>query len=111
MTESKHITFKPEGVITISTDSDGIKTISSDDPISTDMKTFLSYGIENIVDIQSYNIEQKDGRIFHHIVFNSGGTIELSFEPGGKNFSASAHEMLATVTNGERIMIKEKRSQ
>ncbi|HCR4035359.1 TPA: hypothetical protein OOF66_001588 [Morganella morganii] len=111
MTESKQITLKPEGVVTISTDSDGIKTISSDEPLSTNIKTILSYGIENIVDIQSYNIEQKDGKTFHHIVFNSGGTIELSFEPGGKNFSATAHEMLTTITNGERVLIKEKRNQ
>lgn len=108
MTESKHVTFKPEGTITTSTGSDGVLTISSDEPVSTDMKTILSYGIENIVDIRSYNIKQKDGKIFHHVVFNSGGTIELSFEPGGKNFSASAHEMTANIKNGERVLIKER---
>ncbi|NDO82658.1 hypothetical protein CJP72_18330 [Citrobacter sp. NCU1] len=103
--------MKPEGVATITTDSDGIPVITSDKSISSTIENILSYGIENIVDIRSYNIEQKDGKTFHHVVFNSGGTIELSFEPGGKGFSASAHQMTAKVTNGERILISENHSK
>lgn len=110
MTDSKAVTFKPSGVATITTGSDGIPTITSDDKISSTMENILSYGIENIVDIRSYNIEQKDGKTYHHVVFNSGGTIDLSFDSNGK-FSASVHQMSAKVTNGERILISEMNSK
>lgn len=111
MTDSKGVTFKPAGTATVTIGSDGIPTISSDEPISTTMKQILSYGIENIVDIRSYNIEHKDGKVFHHVVFNSGGTIELSMDLDGKNFSASANDMTSSVTGGNRILIREQNSK
>ena len=79
--------------------------------VSSTMENILSYGIENIVDIRSYNIEQKDGKIFHHVVFHSGGTIELSMDLDGSNFKARAKDMISSVSNGERILIKERNSK
>lgn len=110
MTESKSFTLKPEGVITITTDANGKRTISSEKPISTQMDNILSYGIENLVDIRSYTIDHKDGKIFHKVVFNSGGTLDLSFDSEGK-FSATVHEMSYLVTEDQRVLIKEKSSK
>lgn len=110
MSESKSVTFKPEGVVNITTGPDGVTAIASDKPISTHIDQILSYGIENIADIRSYDVEQKEGKIFHHIVFNSGGTIELSFDPDGKNFNSSASGLSAEIIEGNRILIKVKRN-
>jgi len=110
MSESKSFTMKPEGSVTITTDKDGNRTISSEKPISTHIDKILSYGIENLVDIRSYTIEHKDGEIFHHVVFNSGGTLDLSFDSEGK-FKATAHELSYSITEGQRVLIKEKSSK
>ncbi|NUL36626.1 hypothetical protein [Kosakonia sacchari] len=110
MTESKSFTMKPEGAVTVTTGADGIRNISSEKPIKTHMDKIISYGIENLVDIRSYTIEHKDGKIFHHVVFNSGGTLDLSFDSEGK-FSANTHGMSYLITEGQRVLIKEKSSK
>lgn len=109
MTESKSFTIKPEGELSITTGADGKRVISSDKPISAHMDKILSYGIENLVDIRSYKIEHKDGKIFHHVVFNSGGTLDLSFDSEGK-FNATANELGYSITEGQRVLIRENSS-
>lgn len=110
MTDPKPVTFKPDGPVKIELDADGVPTMTGK-AVSSTMENILSYGIENIVDIRSYNIEQKDGKIFHHVVFHSGGTIELSMDLDGNNFKARAKDMISSVSNGERILIKERNSK
>ncbi|EOY5688462.1 hypothetical protein ACP7OL_000554 [Salmonella enterica subsp. enterica] len=106
MNSPKTVTLKPEGPVEISTGSDGRAVVSSEQLVSTNIKEILSYGIENIIEIRSYNIEQRDGKIYHHVVFHSGGSIELSVDLDGKNFNASTKELATSFRGGNRILIK-----
>ncbi len=108
MTEPKPVAMKStDGPLKVTLGKDGEASVRAK-KISSTMDTILSFGIENITDIRSYNIEHKDGKICHSVLFHSGGTIELSFMPDGTNFSASVHGMAQQVIDGDRIYIKEK---
>jgi hypothetical protein len=110
MNDPKFLMVKPEDVVPMATDADGNRKCTSDKTISVNMDKILCYGIENIVDIRSYNIEIKDGMIHHHVVFNSGGTLDLSIDSEG-NFSANVHEMSYKITGRHSVLIKENASK
>lgn len=108
MTEPKPVTVTPtDGPLEVKIGADGIPSVHAKS-ISSTMDQILSFGIENIGDIRSYDIERKDGKIFHSVVFNSGGTIKLSFAPDGSDFQASVSGMAQQIIDGERIVIREK---
>lgn len=108
MTEPKPVTVTPiDGPLEVKIGADGIPSVHAK-TISSHIEKILSFGIENIIDIRSYDIEHKDGKTFHSVVFNSGGTIELSFSPDGSDFQGSVSGMAQRIIDGERIVIREK---
>lgn len=108
MTEPKPLTINPsDGPLTVKIGEDGIPSVHAKSASST-IENILSFGIENICEIRSYDIERKDGKIFHSVVFNSGGTIELSFAPDGTDFNSSIKGMTTEVIDGERILVKHR---
>ena len=110
MTEPKPVTMTPtDGPLEIKIGEDGSPVVRAKS-VSAHMDKILSFGIEQLADICSYEIERKDGKIFHSVVFNSGGTIELSFAPDGSDFQATISGLKQRIIDGERIIISEKRT-
>lgn len=106
---SNSFKIQPEGTVIVSKNEDGSLGLSSDKSISTDLGSIESFGIENVAAVIAYEITNVDGVVKHHVKFRNGGTLDLSFNEDGTNFSASAHNLISSVTQGNKVLIGTKK--
>lgn len=94
--------------VSVHTDKDGVMNLSTEGSMSSNIDQIKSFGIANIVSITDYQINKDGSVISHSIKFRNGGSIELSFNEDGTNFSATISGMTSHVRNGEEILISSK---
>lgn len=92
----------------VHTDASGVVNISTEGSMSSNIDQIKSFGIANIVSITDYQINNNGSLISHSIKFRNGGSIELSFNEDGTNFSATISEMSSQIHNGNEILIRSK---
>lgn len=78
----------------------------NDDGMSFDIKRIASVGIENIMDLQSYGLSRRDGRVMHLIEFIGGGTCEMTYSEAGKLEVFSGHSISLSFKPGDHLVLK-----
>ncbi|MGF2654852.1 hypothetical protein ACQUWL_20385 [Serratia marcescens] len=106
--ESKPFTVKPEGKVVLENKADGTVAFSSDKPMALNMNNILSVGVQNVVDIKSYQLDHLESSTRHLIEFHGGGSVTLEYSHDGEIIQCSIRELLSEVERGERIMVKRK---
>ncbi|MEQ5724261.1 hypothetical protein ABN356_02780 [Providencia rettgeri] len=81
-------------------------TVISSESLSINIKKILSIGIENIIDVESHNINKLYGSTSHFIKFKNGGHVELSYNEDGKLLDFSIHNLKTIVRDGNRILVR-----
>lgn len=72
------------------------------------MNSILSIGVQNVVDISSYQLEHLENSTRHFIEFHGGGTVTLEYSRDGKILNCSIRNLKSEVEGGERIMVMQK---
>lgn len=104
--EPKPFTMKPEGQMTIKIESDGTISSSSDKPLEINLQNIEAVGIENVVDVESYEISRLFNSVSHFIKFFGGGEVKFAYNQQGELLEFSAHQVTLSIKNGERIVLK-----
>jgi len=102
------ITINPEGQLSVKIASDGSIAASSDKPLSIDLSTIKSVGVENLIDIEVHEINRLFNSVSHYIRFFGGGEIKFSYNAAGQILDLSGEEVKTTITNGDRLVFKRK---
>lgn len=104
--KSQSFTVKPAGEMKVNTESDGRLELKSEKPISVDMDNILSIGIQNVVDIKSYQLEHKEHSTHHAIEFHGGGTVDLEYANSGEIIKCSIRGLITELDHGRIMVIK-----
>ncbi len=109
MSDKPHqFSIKPDGLMFVTTGADGKLYVQSDQPITIDLKTISSVGIENLVHVKSHEINELYNFISHLVRFRDGGEVEFAYNSDGVLLKCQGRKVLAVVQNGERLIFKMK---
>ncbi|WP_174635049.1 hypothetical protein [Yersinia thracica] len=101
----KSFSIKNEGEASFERNADGSLIVSSDKPIGVDIKNLLSVGIENIIDVEKYEINTLCGVTSHYVKFRNKGEVKFSYNESGKIVTFEVIELRASISNGDRLLI------
>jgi hypothetical protein len=100
--------MKPVGQLLLKVAPDGSISASSNQPISINLGTIKSVGVENLGDIETHGIHRLYNSVSHYIKFFGGGEVKFSFNSAGKILDLCGSEVSVTITNGDRLVFKRK---
>ena len=104
--EQKSFTVTPTGEMKDKTEPDGTLALSSEKPVSIDMKNILSIGIQNVVDIKSYQQEHLEHSTRHIIEFHGGGKVDLEYSDSKDIIKCSIRGLITEIEQGRIIVIR-----
>lgn len=108
--QPKSFNIRPEGAMSIKTQSDGTVNAVSDKPVTIDLGTIEAIGIGNLVDVESHDITRVAGITSHFIRLHGGGDVVLAFNEQGKIIQCQGLNVRSTVVNGSELVFSKKLS-
>ena len=104
--EQTSFTVTPAGEMKVKTKPDGTLAVSSEKSVSIDMENILSIGIQNVVDIKSYQQERLEHSTRHIIEFHGGGKVDLEYSHSEEIIKCSIHGLITEIEQGRITVIR-----
>ncbi|MDW5419263.1 hypothetical protein R6242_22070 [Iodobacter sp. CM08] len=104
--DDESVKILPSHEMGISKRADGTVLCYSEDSIEIELKSIKNIGIENIIDIEKYEIINLFDSVSHYMKFHGGGEVQLSYNLDGRLLDLEITNVFIVVKEGNKITLK-----
>jgi hypothetical protein len=106
--EPKPFKIQSEDGVDLQKNADGSLTARAKKPVSLNIESIKSVGLENLVHVELHTINRVFNSVSHYVRFYGGGEVRFSYNSQGELLEFTCTNVDAEVRNGERILLKRR---